>query len=696
MKKILLMFVVLITSIANAQDTFNFKCISAEEQAIAAIYEATSPPTEFNDALNSASIAANYNAGNTTNKSRKDFISLFDNYGLTFNDITHDGTNFIADYDNTSFSNIPFPTGNGTVNDNAAWNAWMLDIVQAIWHYGHPNYGAAERTILRKAELIALGDVHTNVTVELFYSTSNGWFVSINYPNIAQSNTILEPSPRNLDEIGAYSDTKYNNFVSAIEAVIDIYTDPIEEAAAKRIDRIAEIKVLDDASDNVTIANYIDPTNGDTFEITIAGDTFLLPIFSTTTYDSAVQGFGYLGDTQWGSMKSDISNKIDEIDGDIRKRNARITILVENSTADVTVGARYDGTPLGDADPGRGDLFEVFTTSLTKYVYVNDFDLDKTGDYTRLEDLTDGEYNSLNDAIYTQVNDLDPANAIYGFTPTEFNAAILQDKVDKAFDIAKANYDSDGVSGSFVKGIIHGSKITLRVAADNYPLELRPEMAHDANYEGWKTFIDRILYLVKTGDGSLNNDRNNWIDNLQYTNIGPAITVTNPSAGHDDWGIGFDGFQFIYGGYEEVPRNDTEANKVFNKDYNGSIGELTGIAYEALLVEITRIRELVIEADGLPQADGTNLIRKNNITSYTGTAAFNRNENEEWFVINGKNIWTTTNYGSICTPAPWLGVMDDDSFRYMYLIIRNELLKRDATTSNNTVYYNNLPENECN
>ena len=226
--------------------------------------------------------------------------------------------------------------------------------------------------------------------------------------------------------------------------------------------------------------------------------------------------------------------------------------------------------------------------------------------------------------------------------------------------------------------------LVFRVAADiDYP---GLENTHSTithlilHYEGWKTFIDRILYLVKTGDGSLNNDRNNWIHNLQYTNIGPAITVTNPSAGHDDWGIGFDGFQFIYGGYEEVPRNDTEANKVFNKDYNGSIGELTGIAYEALLVEITRIRELVIEADGLPQADGTNLIRKNNITSYTGTAAFNRNENEEWFVINGKNIWTTTNYGSICTPAPWLGVMDDDSFRYMYLIIRNELLKRDATT----------------
>ena len=586
----------------------NYAANAAIAQAIADIYIAAAPPTSFADVINDASAIANQNATiqEPFQSSRKNFISLFDNYGLTFNNIVTDtSNNFIADYDNTSFSNVPFPQGSGTVDTNAGWNAWMLDIAQAIWLYGHPEYVAAQALI------------------------------------------------------------------------------------AKRADRIAQIKVLSDASDNVIITDYINPTDGDTFIFNVLGDPNLQPEYSTTDYNSAIQGFAYLGDTEWADMKKDISDKIDEINDDVTERNIRINVLVQNSTTDVTVGARWSSL--------RGDLFDIDNGTTTVQIYANDYDLPLVVDgYTRLENLTHDEYSTLDAAIALKVGDLDPANAIYGFYPSEFNAAILQDKVDKAFDIAKANYDSDGVSGSFVKGIIHGSKITLRVAADNYPLELRPEMAHDANYEGWKTFIDRILYLVKTGDGSLNNDRNNWIDNLQYTNIGPAITVTNPSAGHDDWGIGFDGFQFIYGGYEEVPRNDTEANKVFNKDYNGSIGELTGIAYEALLVEITRIRELVIEADGLPQADGTNLIRKNNITSYTGTAAFNRNENEEWFVINGKNIWTTTNYGSICTPAPWLGVMDDDSFRYMYLIIRNELLKRDATTSNNTVYYNNLPENECN
>ena len=103
------MFVMLITSIANAQNAFNFRCITPAEEAIAAIYEANTPPTEFSDALSSASVIANSNSGHTYNESRRDFISLFDNYGLIFDNIITDAnSNFVADYDNTSFSNIPF------------------------------------------------------------------------------------------------------------------------------------------------------------------------------------------------------------------------------------------------------------------------------------------------------------------------------------------------------------------------------------------------------------------------------------------------------------------------------------------------------------------------------------------------------------------------------------------------------------
>ena len=713
MKKIILMFVVLITSIANAQNTtFDFMCVDPVEEAITALYEANTPPTEFNNVINDAAADAYLN----NNDIRKAFASKFDKYDLTFDtfeqraDLKH-----YAVYTGDDIPGIVLP-GDGTTFNEANFKLWMLAIAQAIWLHGHDDYDADAVAFSNALEAIYTSDIYPTelgtiindaaLAVEFGIAGNTprkNFMESLAYFNVTVSNIFdsnSEPSEAHLSNgnvvpnIGTNANTSSMNpaqfAVFAFEVVKRFWSIGHPEAAiaAKRAERIAEIAVLSDASANVIITDYIDPDDGDTFIFNVLGDPNLQPEYNTITYQGGVKSFGGLGTTQWGDMKSDISDKITEINDDVTERNIRINVLVRNSTTDVIVGARWSSL--------RGDLFDIDNGQTTVQIYANDYDLPLVVDgYTRLENLTHEEYSTLDAAIALKVGDLDPANAIYGFYPSEFNAASAQDKVDKAFDIAKANYDSDGVSGSFVKGIIHGSKITLRVAADNYPLELRPEMAHDADYEGWKTFIDRILYLVETGDGSLNNDRENLINNLQYTNIGPAITVTNPSTGHDDWGIGFDGFQFIYGGYEEIPRNDTEANKVFNKDYNGSIGELTGIAYEALLVEITRIRELVIEADGLPQADGTNLIRKDNIVGYTGISAFNKNINEEWFVINGKNIWTTTNYGSICTPAPWLGVMDDDSFRYMYIIIRNELLKRDATTSNNTVYYNNLPENEC-
>ena len=265
---------------------------------------------------------------------------------------------------------------------------------------------------------------------------------------------------------------------------------PEAAIAAKRAERIAEIAVLSDASANVIITDYIDPDDGDTFVFNVLGDPNLQPEYNTTTYQGGVKSFGGLGTTQWGNMKSDISDKITEINDDVTERNIRIAVLVQNSTADVTVGARWSSL--------RGDLFDIDNGQTTVQIYANDYDLPLVVDgYTRLENLTHDEYSTLDAAIALKVGDLDPANAIYGFTPSEFAAASLQEKVDKAHEIGKANDDIQAVSGSLLKGIVHGEKITLKISARNYPLELRPEMAHDANYEGWKTFIDRILYLVK-------------------------------------------------------------------------------------------------------------------------------------------------------------------------------------------------------
>ena len=715
MKKIILMFVILITSIANAQDTFNFRCISAEEQAIAAIYEATSPPTEFNSALSNASVIANGLSGTTFNKSRRDFISLFDNYGLIFDNIITDAnSNFVADYDNTSFSNIPFPTGNGTVDDNVAWNAWMLDIIQAIWLYGHPEYAALTPfeqeliaiyasdvyptelgTIINDAALaVEFGGTvghtpRTNFMKSLAYFDVSVNFV-FNYPDkpseVELSNGNVVPNIGTNSSINNMNPAQFAVF--AFEVVKRFWSigHPEAAVAAKRAERIAEIAVLSDASANVIITDYIDPDDGDTFIFNVLGDPNLQPEYNTTTYQGGVKSFGSLGITQWGNMKSDISDKITEINDDVTERNIRINVLVQNSTTDVTVGARWSSL--------RGDLFDIDNGTTTVQIYANDYDLPLVVDgYTRLENLTHEEYSALDAAIALRVGDLDPANAIYGFYPSEFAAASLQEKLDKAFDIAKANYDSDGVSGSFLKGIIHGSKITLRVAADDYPLELRPEMAHDADYEGWKTFINRILYLVKTGDGSERTTRENHINGIAN------VSVTSPNNNDEDWAVAWNGaLQFIYGGHDNEAHTTTYSGNNTSRRFAGyhqdNIGLLPGIIYEALLIEIDRINGYVVAADALRRHvdGGINKEREVGLKALTGDAAFHENASAEWFVLNSDvTVWTNSKYGNQCEVEGylWLGVMDVWSFRYMYIIVRNELLRNDTGVR----YYNNVHQN---
>ena len=352
-----------------------------------------------------------------------------------------------------------------------------------------------------------------------------------------------------------------------------------------------------------------------------------------------------------------------------------------------------------------GNVIGIEYNGSTSHFNIQPYDLSNPTGFVGLEDLEDDEYIELKKAIVIKVGDTDPANAIYGFTPSEFNAASLQEKVDKAFDIAKANYDSDGVSGSFVKGIIHGSKITLRVAADNYPLELKPEMAHDADYEGWKTLIDRILYLVKTGDGSERTTRENHING-----IAGNISVKDLNGGDYDWAIAWnDDLPFIYGGADENDHTNVfdehgnasdydkygNTSRVFAGYHQDNIGLLPGIIYEALLVEVHRINGYVIAADALrrQQDGGINKEREVGLKALTGDAAFGEDAAQEWFVLNSDvTVWTNSKYGPICDVPGylWLGVMDNWSFRYMYIIIRNELLRNDDGTPK---YYNNVNQN---
>ena len=287
MKKLLLMFVVLITSIANAQDTFNFRCIPAEELAIAAIYEANTPPTGFSDALSSASVIAN-NAATTQipyQSSRKNFISLFDNYGLTFNDfITDNSANqTLADYGNNNFSNVPLPGGDKTINSTSEWNAWMLDIAQAIWLYGHPNYDADAVAFTNALEAIyahghpptELGTIINDTALAVNYGDGIGqnprtnfikslayFNVSVDYvfnypdkPTEAElSNNNVVPNIGTNANLNNMSPAQFSVFAFEVVKRFWHIGHPTYAAAELRTERINELDALDKDGVNVEVA----------------------------------------------------------------------------------------------------------------------------------------------------------------------------------------------------------------------------------------------------------------------------------------------------------------------------------------------------------------------------------------------------------------------------------------------------------
>ncbi len=500
------------------------------------------------------------------------------------------------------------------------------------------------------------------------------------YANNSDFPSVALPGGNNL------TDTSFKAWALAIAEAIWHYGHPnYVDYAALRAERIAEIKVLDDASVNVTIANFIHPTDGDTFEISIADDTFLLPQFSTTDYESGVLGFAYLGDNEWDTMKSDISDKITEIDDDISLRNDRRAVLIQNSNDDVTVGTRYDGTPLGDADPGRGDLFEIFNASLTEYAYVNDFDLDATGDYTRLEDLTDAEYNSLNDAIIAKVEELDPANTVanYGFIPADYANAPATAKRD--YLVNWGNTNRVLAITSFVAG--GGANINpfVQFKYGQYPKQFEESVSNGASYADWKIFVDRVKYLLAAGDDS---DELKAARETEVAGLSSGIVdIELGSPGNNDWDIQFNGLNFIYGGF-----TPTDIGNAFANVYNESkIEKLSGAGFEALLVEIVRIRTLVLEADALERNTDQ---RKNHWTNVDNAIWFG-NTSVEWVLIGTNDpFYSNTNYGNQdgaqCVGYATLSAMDNYNWRYLYIIAKNELLKQAGTT-----YYNHLPQNEC-
>ena len=713
MKKILLMFVVLITSIANAQ-TFDFDCgaegtLQYELNKIFA--SSTAPSDDINDY---PGIKNNtFNIGNVDAKKARVAALDGDGYSTQFHQATS-GTHYFSDNQGNEFAMDVYDSdtanaGSLTRLHGDDWSRLYLAMVTAKWYLLNPDVSHPDSVEGKIAAMYDASAPPTSLDNVINDAAGNAY----NGSNADRASFIFKFDNYDLtftgitDNGSSYVANYANNDIPAVaapggntnfnEANFKLWMLEIAKAvwhkghpeyidySAIRTARIAQIAVLDDASVNVVITEVQVENYGEAFRISVLGDPNIVDDFPTGIFETGVTLFERLGDTEWAEMKLRISNRINEIDANVNKRNARITILVGNSSTNVIVGARFDNV--------RGDLLEVDNGTTKIQIYANDYDLPLVVDgYTRLEHLTDGEYSTLNDAIITQVDDLDPANAIYGFSRSEFAAASNQQKIDKAHEIAKANDDFDAVSVGLK--ILNSTELGVTISARNYPLDVRAVMTPGSDYNGWKTLIDRILYLVETGDGSERNTRENHINGIAWN-----ISVQDLNGGDDDWAVSWNDLPFIYGGSDENDHNNSydshgNTSRVFAGYHQDNIGLLPGIIYEALLVEVHRINGYVIAADALRRhADGGwNKERERGLKLLTGDAAFHENAAEEWFVLNSDvTVWTSSKYGPLCNVDAylWLGVMDNYSFRYMYIIIRNELLRN----ADGTRYYNNVNQN---
>ena len=366
MKKILLMFVVLITGIANAQNAFNFRCIPAEELAIAAMYAAEYSPSSLDESINSAANIANDYSGETQNKSRRDFISLFDNYGLVFTQFNQDANNnYVVQYANSAIPDIQIP-GGGTSLTNAAMQAWALAIAQTIWLYGHPNYDplGGELQALYDAdthptelgpEVIAAAtaayNVNTNASgtgflfklddkstsfISLVTDDGTSTYVLLDDEDNIEANRTYSPNKGILAfghstghniELDEYKGLVFNIVEALWYAQHPDYVSAEEMArlAESRRVRLLEIEGLDLGGVTVTEYQY----DG------AQGDAFIISFGSSALYEYTGVAIEYLTDAEYTTYKNEV----------IRERNTLIPTYQE----EIAAWFAADTAPVGSA-----------------------------------------------------------------------------------------------------------------------------------------------------------------------------------------------------------------------------------------------------------------------------------------------------------------------------------------------------------
>ena len=147
MRKIILMFVVLITSIANAQ-TFEFECDAPTVQSdLSAIYADGTTPPVLTDLINNTSdtVEASTNSSDF-------FKSLGADSGHTVVSFSSDPTGFYFRIDAIGAPKIYSEVGD--INTPASHRAFTLQIVKHIWDLLYPDYDPAAAAFASELEAL--------------------------------------------------------------------------------------------------------------------------------------------------------------------------------------------------------------------------------------------------------------------------------------------------------------------------------------------------------------------------------------------------------------------------------------------------------------------------------------------------------------------------------------------------------------
>ena len=444
MKKILLMFVVLITSIANAQTTdFDFSCSSSEVRA-----NRSALITDLEGTNGVTNITVAY-------QSNDDYVYIATSKGRFY---------FASDDGNYTENTSQVGSGHLEAYSQGSFDTRLL----AFKIFLDPSF-----ELTNSIEAMYDADTHPETLASVIFDAAG-----VAYDN--RSDNASDPRLAfisKLDKFGVvfegFNNSNGNRYVTFVDDTIDPIQAPVDGVnlttadfqewmlriargiwlyehqdymyEQRKLDRIAEILAIDVADDDdLSIrqdASTFFISNGDTANVSevVISDAILY------AYDA----------TDFLSSKTEVQTAYGVQSTKLGTRTARIGTLKNNGNGYVTVTHRYDD--------GRGDLFSISYGGSTQHEYANTH---SGGAYIRLESLTSVQYSALNNAIIARVSNLTPTvakelAAWFGDTDTAPVGSAPRWLPDALYD--KANTLSNGTErfALIVDGLLSAHGVTI-------------------------------------------------------------------------------------------------------------------------------------------------------------------------------------------------------------------------------------------